>query len=719
MTDHTVLEPTQSCWRIARAHQFALVVDADAYFTAFAEALLSSQRRVIIVGWDFDTRTRIRLAGYRAGHWTTLHALFIEALEKHPELVIKILCWDYAAVYAFDREFFPETRFHATAPGRVRIEFDGQHPSGASHHQKIIIMDDAVAFVGGMDLASGRWDTSAHRPFEPLRVTPSGKRYIPVHDVMALLDGPAAHDLAEVCFDRWKRVTGEDLQPLLESGPKPWPDSIKPELIEVDVGISRTDPPFAGRPAIREIQILFQRVTQSAQQLIYVENQYFSSRRIAVLLLHQLRRAKGLCIVMILPQRFGGWFEGHTVGAEQAHLIRSLRKKDSNNGFGAYSPVSSGGRRKTHIHVHSKLMIVDDCILVVGSANLNNRSLGFDTECNVTVVTKPGTEAARGIRAMRLRLMAEHLGVQVDALEQLERQGLSPIKCIEKLRGLNKTLEPASELLSHWHNFMGGLLRLFDPSEPLRQEVLGQELMRGEKTPNARNPLFGLLAVALGVGIVYLIWRAYPLRELLSLTNLVETGEALWARPLGPLLLVGSVALASTLFVPINLLTVAAALFLSPWPAIATTFTGTILSACLTYSLGRLLGAEAVFRLVGSRLQKIRTHPLFERAGIFTVAFIRFIPLAPFTVINLVAGACRIRFRDFFFGTALALLPGKIFIAFFTDRLRSYAFHPSDKNISIMAGLLFIVALVLIVLVRRSKKRSLPEAIIEGGSPKV
>ena len=112
----------------------------------------------------------------------------------------------------------------------VRFGFDDHHPVGASHHQKIVVVDDQLAFCGGIDLTGHRWDTCAHRPDEPARVTPQGKAYGPYHEIQAMVSGPVAASLGELARDRWRALGAEGLPPVVRSSEDLWPDDIEPDL---------------------------------------------------------------------------------------------------------------------------------------------------------------------------------------------------------------------------------------------------------------------------------------------------------------------------------------------------------------------------------------------------------------------------------------------------------------------------------------------------------
>src|SRR3546814_14781470 len=105
----------------------------------------------------------------------------------------------------------PALTLHGTTPPQIELCLDKMLPVGASHHQKVVVADDAVAFCGGLDLTIKRWDTPEHLPQHPLRRDPAGQDYQPFHDVQMMVDGEAAAALGDLARRRWKRVTRESL----------------------------------------------------------------------------------------------------------------------------------------------------------------------------------------------------------------------------------------------------------------------------------------------------------------------------------------------------------------------------------------------------------------------------------------------------------------------------------------------------------------------------
>ena len=216
-----ILRPPDNCWRIERASRATVLIDAAAYFSALRDALRQARHSVFIVGWDLDGRTKLAGENCAAddGWPLTLREFLIHMVEERPELTIYLLAWDFAILYALEREPFPSLKLGWQTPDQIRFRLDNVLPAGASHHQKVIVVDDALAFSGGLDLAVRRWDTSWHHLEDPHRCDPSGKPYPPFHDVQMVVDGDAACALAELVHARWQRATGEHIP--VKAG-RPW-----------------------------------------------------------------------------------------------------------------------------------------------------------------------------------------------------------------------------------------------------------------------------------------------------------------------------------------------------------------------------------------------------------------------------------------------------------------------------------------------------------------
>lgn len=429
----TILIPGETCWRKAHASRAAFLVDAEAYFTAVFEALRGAKRSVMLLGWGFDPRTRLFPDGYEAEHDPDEIGQVLLTLSKaRPDLDIRLLIWRSALPISASQDFFPH-RAHAWFNGsRVQFQLDATVPLGACHHQKVLVIDDAVAFCGGADLGVDRFDTPGHLDEDPRRMMPTHLFHAPRHDVMMMVDGQAARALGDLARARWTRATGEPAPPPAdETVGDPWPAMIPAHMRDVEVAVARTSPAWHGAPEVHEIRRLDLAAIAEAKWLIYLENQYFTSPLIAEALAARLAEPDGPEVVLVSTARSPSWFDQLTMDRTRAMVLGRLRRADRYGRLRAYSPYTTGGKR---IVVHSKLAVIDDRIGWVGSANLNNRSGGFDTECELAI--EAPDEAARvALAALRDRLVGHFLGCTGEAVTRarLERGGL--IAAIEALNG--------------------------------------------------------------------------------------------------------------------------------------------------------------------------------------------------------------------------------------------------------------------------------------------
>jgi phosphatidylserine/phosphatidylglycerophosphate/cardiolipin synthase-like enzyme len=457
------LREGRNCWRRVRADRLAFLVDADAYYRRLADALERAERSVMILGWDVHSRTRLRQD--EAPERSELAALLNRLVRRRRRLRVHVLGWDYALLYATERELPGLYRFSWGTHRHVVLELDGRHPIGACHHQKIVVIDDRLAFVGGMDLTLRRWDTPEHVPGDPARVDPQGRPYGPSHDVQVAVAGPAAEALGRIARERWRSATGRRLFAPRTTN-DPWPAELASDLEGVEVGIARTQPAYGEAPEAREVERLYLDAIAAAHGSIYIENQYLTSRVVGEALARSLRRRDGPHVVVVLSLESSGWLEEATMWVLRARLLRELREADHAGRLYVYSPR----RADQPITMHSKLCVVDDRMLTAGSANLSNRSMGLDTECNVAVW--PEEEAAgarRGVAELRDRLLGEHLGVAPRRIrEELERRGGRLGHVVEALRGGERTLEPLEGRAVEWLDAVVPQIEALDPERPVQ-----------------------------------------------------------------------------------------------------------------------------------------------------------------------------------------------------------------------------------------------------------
>ncbi|MFS0770741.1 phospholipase D-like domain-containing protein [Sphingomonas sp. 1P08PE] len=432
------MEPGDEFWRVERADRLSVIVDADDYFRFARRAMMQARRRILLIGWDFDARI---VLDHQAAPDEGVGRFIYNLVERNPELEVFLLRWDLGALKSLGRGSTIFTVVKWMMHPRIHTKLDGHHPTGASHHQKIVIIDDCLAFCGGIDMTGDRWDTREHLDEQPLRRRPLGQKYKPWHDAITALQGPIAHQLGVLFRERWRAAGGKDeLLPAAvpPATPSCWPEGLAVDFDDIDVGVARTLPEMPGQPGVHESEALFLAQIAAAKKHLYIESQYFAARRIAEAIARRLDEPDGPEIVIINPTTAQGWLEPLAMDTARARLMTALKRRDVHGRLRMYHPFTAGG---TPIYCHAKILIADDRVLRLGSSNMNNRSLRLDTECDVSITASSDAQAVC-VTTIRNGLIAEHLGVDRAKVETaIERTG-SLIGTIEELRGSGKTLRP-------------------------------------------------------------------------------------------------------------------------------------------------------------------------------------------------------------------------------------------------------------------------------------
>jgi phosphatidylserine/phosphatidylglycerophosphate/cardiolipin synthase-like enzyme len=413
-----LLQDGRTSWRTAKAGRASLLIDMEAYFDAAKEAMSRARHCVHLLNWAFEAQTLFHPQPDCMGPDSDRFGNFLIALAENPEIDVRLLCWNSAMPVAATQHFFPFEDRRVFAGTKVKFVLDGKLPVGACHHQKMIVIDDAIGFCGGGDIGPDRWDTPRHLDNDSRRerTRRDNKDFDSRHEVMGLVDGEAAEALGAVFRDRWTRCTGETLKPC-PPVPKPrWPGEIKPQFSDIDVGISRTVGAWRRYPEVREVEALHVEAIAAAKACIYMENQYFTSPLIANELARRLAEPTGPEVVLVSTEHAPSYFDRATMDKTRMNFIRTLKAADKHGRMQAYSPVTTLGRT---IIVHAKLTIVDDVLLRIGSANINNRSMGFDTECDMSFEASGADAAASRAEITRLRntLLTHWLGCADGDLE--------------------------------------------------------------------------------------------------------------------------------------------------------------------------------------------------------------------------------------------------------------------------------------------------------------
>ena len=424
--DDRSVEP--GVWRYARAKRASVIVDAADYFDLMQQAMLKARHRILLIGWDFDTRIHLargrKWYGKRGkGKYPSRLGSFILWLNRHrDDLDVRILKWSVGILKFLTRGSMTVDLVRWFPHKRIDFKFDTAHPFGGSHHQKIAVLDNSLAVCGGIDMTTHRWDTRDHVEDDPRRKRPRGSYYMPWHDATMMMEGEVADVLDDLGRDRWRTAGGGTLEAIDPPSGSLWPDGLPAQFEDVEIGIARTRAEHEGRGAVNEVEQLFVRMIGRARRFIYAESQYFASRAIAEAIVRRLEEPDPPEIVIVNPISADGWIETQAMDHARARLVAAVRAKDQKGRFHILVPFTG----EEAIYVHAKIMIVDDEMLRIGSANMNNRSMGLDSECDIFIdAARPGNDHARaGIAALRHSLVAEHCGLdEAEAKRLLEHYG--------------------------------------------------------------------------------------------------------------------------------------------------------------------------------------------------------------------------------------------------------------------------------------------------------
>ena len=691
-----VADVGRNCWRLDRADRFYCIQDAAHYFELVRRALLEARDTVFILGWDMASTIDLAPGLSDAGAPTRLDALLAFVAKRRPHLRIYILIWDYGSLYTLEREPLTRWRMRWRMPRGVRFRFDDHHPVGASHHQKIVVVDDQLAFCGGIDLTGHRWDTSDHRLEEPARKTIMGRPYGPYHEVQAMVSGPAATSLGVLARDRWRSIGYDHLPSIGTASDDLWPSAVSPDLTGVDVAISRTLPPSNGQPGVRECEALFLDSIARAKRLIYIENQYFTDDTLASALAARLAEADGPEVVIVVPKECFGWLERQSMGAFRDAAFRRMTDADASGRLRLVYPIASRAH-DIPTFVHSKVMIVDDELVRIGSANFARRSMGMDSECDLAVEAGADAQVRAGIRRIRDRLIAEHLGLALDTVSlEIERSG-SLRALIDARRGADRTLLPVEPVTDQVAEPSTVLRATVDPGEPLGFGPTLTQMVPPVDATGGGTPLrlwilpaIALLAALVTSAAINRRPEFQAVRE--ALQGTASLPSALW---------IGTTAFvaAGLLLVPLELLTIAVAVALGAVRGGLVAAIGSLALAVIGYVAGRAIGASGVAQWVHRR--SYRSVRQLGARDVIGVLVLRLSSVASTGAVHLLCGAGRVPFTAYMAGTIVAMAPTIIALSALGGVFRDALLEPS------MSNALSTISLAVLLIVLASAIRTL------------
>jgi phosphatidylserine/phosphatidylglycerophosphate/cardiolipin synthase-like enzyme len=420
-----------------------VLIDGAEALPRMAAELEKASSHVHIAGWHFSPDFALT----RDDKPKILRNLLAELASR---VDVRLLVWAGAPLPLFrpSRSMVREMRDRLCAGTRIQCALDARERPMHCHHEKTIVIDDRVAFVGGIDLTAedgDRFDRNAH----------VARARVGWHDLSVRIEGPAVADVAEHFRMRWWEVTGEKLRPASTPG----------KSGDIEAQIVRTVPErIYGAVPRGDFRILESYIgaLRGARELIYLENQFLWSPEIATILRDKLRRPPSdeFRMLVVLPVR------ANTGTDDTRGTLGELVEADDGAGrFLACTLYARHGALSDPVYVHAKVGIVDDAWLTVGSANLNDHSLFNDTEMNVV------THDPQLAFETRLRLWAEHLELPQDDI----------------------ATKPASVVIDeHWKPISAEQLDRLQAGEPLEHRLVRLPHV-SRRSERLLGPLQGLL----------------------------------------------------------------------------------------------------------------------------------------------------------------------------------------------------------------------------------
>ncbi len=689
----------RNCFAETSVDAAHLVVDTGNYYAEAYEVLRKARHAVYILGWDFHSQISLLPGEEDADPPAELLGLLRAITEKTPDLQIYILVWYANPFYSLDREKFIRFKMLEESFANVHLVFDNELPISASHHQKILVVDDTIAYCGGMDFTDARWDLPEHRPQDERRVKVGGAPYGPYHDVDVRVRGEASRTLGEMFRARWKATTGETLPvpPRVDASAF---DDLPWSLPAVPCAVSRTMPAYKDRKEVCETRRMILDLLAAATRHIYIENQYLTSREVTRALCARLRKEDCPTITIVLPRINPQGPGNKLLMMHRNVMLWELRRADKAGKLGIFSPLAEDDGQ---IYVHTKLLSVDDTYLTVGSSNLTARSLGLDSECDVTFDASGSPEASDALRFWKSRLLAEHAGMSEEEMDALLRDDLADLHHV--ISGRPQSGRRLEALESHKPTSLERWMVNVELSD-YQQPLLFDFTVDAVRKPLlwARHPLLRHAFIVIGtiIGLFFLIavlLNATPLQSwaeaILTFDTAAVLRESRFDPFIVPLVYVGM----GLLCVPMNFLMFATALLFPTVPSLLYIWIGMILSAVVNYGVGMLLGKKILHRFFHRSIAKISAA--MEKKEFLSFAILRMIPVAPFGLINVIAGAYGARFFPFITGTFVGILPGSVLLVFFQRTLLGVIANPTTGNVLLLGA----YCLLLVTFIRFFKRR--------------
>ena len=691
---NSIFKQGENCWATSQASFATPLIDCGNYYKALHSAILKAKHSIFIVGWDIDSRIRLLRGEDEANSEapSVVSDLLAWKAEQNPDMKIYLLRWDSSLAFFAQREMWAKEVWDEKTPDNVLTELDDTIPMGGSQHQKIIVIDDELVFSGGMDISTNRWDTRDHPIESEERNGPDGP-YTPLHDVQIVSAGPVVARFSELVRWRWLRVAEEKPITIREDAktdidaplPEAWPEDYAPWFRKVDCALARTIPFMDEVEPVQEVRHMLLDLISEAERIIYIENQFTSRQEIAEALNRRMKEKPDLHVVVVSSYEPKGKFECEAFWAGRIEFKKILEKGvDPERVVMTYSSITDEHGQHATKRIHSKVMTIDDRYAVIGSSNISNRSMSLDTEIDM-VLFGNNEENRREVARIRNDLLAEHTGRTVEQVAALMEEP-NPVRALmegQLAHGYVLT-QVHDEIFTDQETGQNFFSRLSDPEEPLIPPL---PTLGGEAMP-IRNPRRRTIMIGIGVMVIAALAAALVIASQfipwLSTDNinafLEESRGTYFALP--TVLMVYVVG--GFFFFPVTVMSLAVSAIFGPIWGPLYGILGALLSSASMFGVGKVAGNAGLRKIGGPKVEAVDAK--LKTSGIVGVAAIRMLPIAPFSLVNLVAGISSIGLMQFLVGTFLGMFPPMIAKGLVGDSITQIFRNPSPETISYLVG---------------------------------
>ncbi len=719
-----LLKPGYNCWRTSRASQASMVVDCANYYRALHQAICNAKHSIFVLGWDIDSR--IELLRGEDAEKASAPVNFFELIQwkarQNPDLMIYLNRWQFSLFFASQREGLSTLKWRFNSPVNVHYCFDSILPVSASHHQKVIVIDDEIVFCGGMDVAIARWDHREHYPEDELRADPGGMMafirkvpFGPYHDIMCLLSGQPAQDLALWCRERWRRAAGFEplpLRPLQFKGlPPSWPSKQAVDFEDIEIGIAMTIPRMYDDAAVRQIEQLYIDMIAEAENFIYIENQYLTSQLIAMALNERLRKIPNLRVLIASCFESNGFVESKSMWTGRVYFRDILESGNVGDRVTIAYPITGDHGKERDVRIHSKVMVIDDKYLRVGSSNLNNRSMGFDTECDIVMIGHD-EKSREKIAKIRNDLINEHTGRGIDAIEKLVSREVEIGAFLNYVGHSTQHFRKVNDERFRYETLSKLCIRYGDPEDPF---IPPKWTMNYRYAPTRRNLPRRLLLNGLMMLFLVLLcfasqWPA--LESSLSPDKIIPTVQA-WKNSEHFVWLFLCAFALGGLIIPVTLLIIITAAIWGLWNGFYIALAGMALTAILGFGLGKAIGLRPIRALLGTDTEKYRQF--VENTGFAGITLFRMVPIAPFNLVNIGLSVTGLSFGRYLLGTLVGMLPRLVTTLLLGHFLILLWINPGMNAMLPLLGSIILWLVVVVAThfgVRRWQEKTYPKGYI-------